>query len=214
MNLLVVGCGRVGLRLVQTMEYLGHDVAIVDENPAFLERLHELSPPFTGLSVRGVPIDVDILRSAGIESCDAVAAVTQDDNINIMVAQMAKEVFHVENVIARVTDPYTKTVYSERFDLRTVCGTNLTANAFVAGLLHGASDDDLRRVSYGSSMANFMALDVGPQYVGQAVLDVPVPRAGMMCFGVWRANGTMELATDKSVLLHTGDKAVYAHIAD
>lgn len=216
MNLLVVGAGRVGMRLVQAMEHLGHDVAVVEENPVFIARLSEMTPPMRGTRVRGVCIDVDVLRSAGIEACDAVAAVTQDDNINVMVAQMAKEVFGVQNVIARVTDPLAKDVFSERFGLRTVCGTNLTAQAFVAGLLHevDVNDHNEMRLSLGSSTAEFTAVPVAQSLVGQKITALPTPAQGMMVFGVLRASGVMELAIDETILLHTGDSIVYAQLAD
>lgn len=214
MNILIVGCGRVGMRLVQTMETLGHDVAVVDENPKFLARLEELTPPFTGIAIRGVPIDVDVLRSAGIEACDAVAAVTQDDNMNVMVAQMAREVFDIRNVIARVTDPSSKEVFSERFGLRAVCGTNLTAQAIVSELLHGAEEEEERHMSFGSSTANFVALDATAHQVGRALCEMIPPAAGMMLFGVWRASGVMELAVDPGIVVRQGDKIVYTEIAD
>ena len=96
MNILIVGCGRVGRRLVHVLERLGHDVSVLDEDAANLALLNELEPPFSGMAVAGVPIDGDVLRSAGIEACDAVAAVTKDDNINLMVAQIARELFGVK----------------------------------------------------------------------------------------------------------------------
>ena len=73
MNILIVGCGRVGRRLVHVLERLGHDVSVLDEDAANLALLNELEPPFSGMAVAGVPIDGDVLRSAGIEACDAVA---------------------------------------------------------------------------------------------------------------------------------------------
>mgnify|MGYP000052387887 CR=1 FL=1 len=118
MNILIVGCGRVGRRLVHVLERLGHDVSVLDEDAANLALLNELEPPFSGMAVAGVPIDGDVLRSAGIEACDAVAAVTKDDNINLMVAQIARELFGVKHVIARVAEPSRKEVYTERFGLR------------------------------------------------------------------------------------------------
>ena len=122
MNILIVGCGRVGRRLVHVLERLGHDVSVLDEDAANLALLNELESPFSGMAVAGVPIDGDVLRSAGIEACDAVAAVTKDDNINLMVAQIARELFGVKHVIARVAEPSRKEVYTERFGLRIVCG--------------------------------------------------------------------------------------------
>ena len=122
MNILIVGCGRVGRRLVHVLERLGHDVSVLDEDAANLALLNELEPPFSGMAVAGVPIDGDVLRSAGIEACDAVAAVTKDDNINLMVAQIARELFGVKHVIARVAEPSRKEVYTERFGPRPAGG--------------------------------------------------------------------------------------------
>ena len=83
-------------RVNHVLERLGHDVSVLDEDAANLALLNELEPPFSGMAVAGVPIDGDVLRSAGIEACDAVAAVTKDDNINLMVAQIARELFGVK----------------------------------------------------------------------------------------------------------------------
>ena len=71
-----------------------------------------------------------------------MAAVTKDDNINLMVAQIARELFGVKHVIARVAEPSRKEVYTERFGLRIVCGTNLTAQGLLAGILQEEDDED------------------------------------------------------------------------
>lgn len=213
MNILIVGCGRVGVQLVRALEALGHDVSVVDENATFLASLAELTPPFTGMAVRGVPIDIDILRSAGIEACDAVAAVTQDDNINVMVAQMAKEVFHVENVLARVTDPTAKEIFSEQFGLHTICSTNLTTQAFVAGLLHEEESED-QCVLFGSTTVNFSMLPVNEKQVDKRLSEVVAPRPGLVAFAVWRSMDIIELEDNKSPILHRGDKIVFAAVAD
>ena len=212
MNILIVGCGRVGRRLVHVLERLGHDVSVLDEDAANLALLNELEPPFSGMAVAGVPIDGDVLRSAGIEACDAVAAVTKDDNINLMVAQIARELFGVKHVIARVAEPSRKEVYTERFGLRIVCGTNLTAQGLLAGILQEEDDED-QCIIFGSSTANFSAVAAAQHQCNRPLASVQPPRAGMMVFGVLRANGTMELANTQPVL-HVGDKVLFAELAD
>ncbi len=216
MNILIVGAGRVGLRIVEALSHLGHDVSVLEEDPKLLEALNEMQPPFTGTATRGVPIDVDVLRTAGIEICDAVAAVTKDDNINIMVAQMAKEGFNVKNVIARIADPVAKEIYSERFGLHAVCGTNLTAQAFMVGLLYDkdGSDDEDTRLSLGSSTVEFTTVPIEKNQVGTLLANVKVPAEETMIFGVLRAGGFLELASDKSIILHTGDSIVYSGLVD
>ena len=212
MNILIVGCGRVGRRLVHVLERLGHDVSVLDEDTANLALLNELEPPFSGMAVAGVPIDGDVLRSAGIEACDAVAAVTKDDNINLMVAQIARELFGVKHVIARVAEPSRKEVYTERFGLRIVCGTNLTAQGLLAGILQEEDDED-QCVMFGSSTAHFSAVPAAKHQWNRPLSSVQPPRAGMMVFGVLRANGTMELANTQPTL-HVDDKILFAELAD
>ena len=78
MNILIVGCGTVGAALADQLCARGHDVSIVDANA---ESFSRLSQNFTGFTLTGVPIDSDVLRKAGIEGCDVVAAVTHNDNM-------------------------------------------------------------------------------------------------------------------------------------
>ena len=134
MNILIVGCGRVGRRLVHVLERLGHDVSVLDEDAANLALLNELEPPFSGMAVAGVPIDGDVLRSAGIEACDAVAAVSEDDSLNLMAAQIAKSLFQREKVICRVSDPHLQVLYHKAYELDTICPTVLTEQAVFRAL--------------------------------------------------------------------------------
>ncbi len=140
MNILVVGCGRVGANLVRELDEAGHDVAVLDDDVDSLKRLSEFDDyDFAGVAVVGVPIDVDVLRKAGLETCDAVAAVTDNDNINIMVAQIARDIFHVQKAVARVSDPGLNRTFREQFQLDTVCPTDLTVQAALSDLTSGGT---------------------------------------------------------------------------
>ena len=211
MNVLIVGSQHVGRKLAVLLEKLGHDVNVLDPDPNNLAPLSTMDPPFSGMLVQGVPIDVDVLRSAGAESCDAVAAVSRDDNVNIMVAQIARDIFHVEKVIARITNPDSKDVYAQRFGLRAVCGTNLTANAVLAGLLE--DDAGEQSVVFGSSSVLFTAVPPQPGDVGMLLAEVQLPRADLSAFGVLHKNGVVELACP-SLALAEGDKIILAELAD
>lgn len=140
MNILIVGCGRVGANLVRQLDLAGHDVSVLDDEVDSLKRLSEFDDyNFTGIAMYGVPIDVDVLRQAGIETCDAVAAVTDVDNVNVMVAQIARDIFHIKNVVVRVSDPTRNRTFSQRFGLNTVCPTDLTVQATLAELNRGGA---------------------------------------------------------------------------
>lgn len=142
MNILVVGCGKVGSNLAITLEALGHDVSVVDEDTNRLNASTNLTLlNFNGLCVCGVPIDVDVLRHAGIENCDAVAAVTSDDNTNIMVAEVATKIFGVHRVFARIYDPVREKAFAERLKLHTICPTRLTIDAVLGELSKDEEED-------------------------------------------------------------------------
>jgi trk system potassium uptake protein TrkA len=115
----------VGARLAQLIEAEGHDVAIIDSHPEAFDRLPE---NFKGQTVLGTGIDVDVLKSAGIEKADAFAAVTNFDNTNIMACEVAKEIFGVKQVLARIYDPGREGMYHQ-LGLQTVCPTTLVSTA-------------------------------------------------------------------------------------
>jgi trk system potassium uptake protein TrkA len=125
MKIIILGCGRVGSRLATLMEQDGHDVSIIDADPRAFDRLPET---FSGQTVLGTGIDVDVLKSAGIENADAFAAVTNFDNTNIMACEVAKEIFGVKQVLARIYDPGRESFYHE-LGLETVCPTTLVSTA-------------------------------------------------------------------------------------
>lgn len=121
MNVIIMGCGRVGARLAALLELDGHDVSIIDSDPGAFERLPD---NFSGQTVLGTGIDVDVLKSAGIAKADAFAAVTNYDNTNIMACEVAREIFGVQKVLARIYDPGRESFYHQ-LGLETVCPTTL-----------------------------------------------------------------------------------------
>ena len=123
MKVVILGCGRVGARLAQLLEAEGHNISIIDADPASFDRLPDT---FRGTTTLGTGIDVDVLKSAGIEEADAFAAVTDFDNTNIMASQIAKEIFGIDNVLARIYDPGRESLYHE-LGLETVCPTTLVS---------------------------------------------------------------------------------------
>jgi trk system potassium uptake protein TrkA len=119
MKAIVIGCGRVGSAIARQLHMEGWDVAVVDENEEALARLGESWP---GRFLVGHGMDIEILRDAGIEDADAVVVVTDGDNTNIVIGQVAQKRFDVACVVVRVLDPARAKFYAER-GLRTVCPT-------------------------------------------------------------------------------------------
>jgi trk system potassium uptake protein TrkA len=107
-KIIILGCGRVGSTLAQQLEKAEHQVVIIDRNQDAFARL---GPDYGGGMVLGTGIDEDVLRKAGIVDADAFVAVTNGDNTNAMSAQIAKLVFHVPHVVARLYDPVREETY-------------------------------------------------------------------------------------------------------
>lgn len=123
MRIVILGVGRVGIYLAQELDAAGHEVIVIDRNA---DSFGKLGSRFRGKLVLGTGIDEDVLRKAGIEKADAFIAVTNGDNTNAMAAQIAKHVFHVPHVVARLYDPVREETY-RLLGLETVCSTVMGA---------------------------------------------------------------------------------------
>jgi trk system potassium uptake protein len=123
MNVIVVGCGRVGSQLAGLLSVEGHNVTVVDKDDNAFRRL---GTTFNGVTVRGLGFDEDVLAEAGIHECDSFAAVTDLDNTNLMAAEVARKIFGVKHVVARLYNPVRERTY-QQLGLDYVCGTTLVA---------------------------------------------------------------------------------------
>jgi trk system potassium uptake protein TrkA len=130
-HVVIMGCGRVGSGLALSLERLGHDVSMIDQNPRAFRRL---GPDFHGQQVRGLGFDRQVLIEAGIERAGAFAAVSNGDNSNIISARVARETFGVTHVVARIYDPKRAAVY-ERLGIPTVATVPWTTDRFLRMLL-------------------------------------------------------------------------------
>ena len=135
MNILVIGCDHLGASLIRDLERSGHDISLIERDPEQLKRLDAFDDyRFGGTALVGDPTDPDVLRRGGVENCDAVAAVSEDDSMNLMAAQIAKSIFRREKVICRVSDPHLQVLYHKAYELETVCPTVLTEQAVFRAL--------------------------------------------------------------------------------
>jgi len=119
MNFIVVGCGRVGAELCHHLFKGGHQVVVVDIDRQAFNRLH---PDFRGRTLEGEGLAEGVLERAGIREADGLAAVTNSDTLNAVVAHAAREFFNVPIVVARNYDPNLRVVI-EAFGLQVVGST-------------------------------------------------------------------------------------------
>jgi len=128
MKIVVIGYGRVGFRTVAALIERGHQITIIDKEASRLGRASQLE----GVElVQGNGIDVDVQREAGIGEADMLLAVTLDDNVNLMAAQVARTHYHVPRAIARVYEPSHAEATQEDPQLIVVCPTLLAVTMIV-----------------------------------------------------------------------------------
>lgn len=120
MNFVIVGCGRVGAELCYHLFESGHQIVVVDIDKEAFNRLH---PDFRGRTLEGEGLAEGVLERAGIREADGLAAVTNSDTLNAVVAHAARTIYNVPNVVARNYDPNLRSVI-EAFGLQTVGSTS------------------------------------------------------------------------------------------
>lgn len=123
MNIMIIGCGRVGSQLALLLSQEGHNVTIIDKNAESLKRL---GGTFNGITALGNGFDEKFLRELKIEKQDAFVSVTSGDNTNLMASQIAKKIFQVPRVMARVYDPKRAGIY-KKLGMDIISGTTLVA---------------------------------------------------------------------------------------
>lgn len=132
-NVIVVGCGRVGSQLANMLSDNGNNVCVIDKNA---DAFANLGRNFNGSTVQGLGFDEETLVKAGVEDCDVIAAVTQFDNTNLMVAEVAGRLFGVPHVIARLYNPDHERAYMQ-LGIDYVCGTSLVAEDVFSKVVAG-----------------------------------------------------------------------------
>lgn len=121
--IVIVGCGRLGSSIANDMSDVGTNVMVIDNDK---NAFRKLLPSFGGLTLVGDATDLDVLHEAQFTNATVVLAVTNNDNTNIMVAQVAREIFNIKHVISRLYDPERECVYRE-FGINTICPAVLSA---------------------------------------------------------------------------------------
>ena len=131
MNVIVMGCGRLGSRIATILDQEGHHVTVLDSNEAAFKRLPS---GFKGDRVVGNAMDASTLERGGIAQADAFFALTQGDNRNYFASQVAREVYQVKRVLCRVYDPVREEIFRD-LGLETFSPTSFGAQIMIE-MLH------------------------------------------------------------------------------
>lgn len=167
MKMIIMGCGRVGEQVSRLMANEGHEVTVIDCDANALARL---GPAFRGRTIKGIGFDQKVLIEAGIKSADAFAATSSSDNVNIVAARIARTIFHVPRVVARLYDPRRAEIY-RRLGLITISSTTWGAERIRELLIHTDLDPI---TSFGNGEVSLVAVEVPQALVGRQVKNLTV----------------------------------------
>jgi trk system potassium uptake protein TrkA len=167
MRVLILGCGRLGAGLAQRLSGSGHTVTIIDPSAAALARL---PASMSCQRLVGAVLDRRTLAEAAIERQDGLAAVTPSDDTNIVAARLARLVFHVPRVIARIYHPEAAAIY-QRLGIQTVC----TVSWGISRIAELLSYSELEPVASLGSGMDLLRVAVPPLLVGHPVSSLTRP---------------------------------------
>ena len=196
MNFIVVGCGRVGADLAYRLFKAGHQIVVVDSNRDSFNRLH---PEFRGRTLEGEGLAESVLERAGIKEAHGLAAVTNSDTLNAVVAHTARAIYGVKTVVARNYDPALRPLI-EAFGLQTVSSTYWGAQR-VEELLTNPMQKTV--YSAGNGEVEVYELIIPAAWQGRPLGDLLDSPA--QCYPVALTRAGRAFLPDTSILLEEGD---------
>ena len=190
MKVVIGGCGRVGAMLATKLSFEGHDVVIIDKS---VQAFRRLGRSFSGDTVRGMVFDKGVLDLSGIDRADAYVAVTSGDNSNVVSATIARDIYRVPKVVARIFDPRRAEIY-RRLGIQTVSSVTWAANEITALVLH---QHLVRDVSLGDGEVQVVRISIPPRLVNRTIADMTVP-GEVMPFAMVRAGSSFIPSTHEA----------------
>jgi len=167
MYVIIVGCGRVGAELAKLLSGEGHDVVVIDKSRDSFSRLEDT---FNGLTMVGNGFDLALLKQVGVEKADAFCAVTNGDNTNLISAQVAKKIFRVPKVFARVYDPQRAHIYAA-LGLDIISGTLLLSAMLRDKIIESRFSSYLIE----SKDLGVIEIEVKNSLAGKTIQDINIP---------------------------------------
>ena len=198
MRIIILGAGSVGRYMAEQLVEFGHTITIVDNDPAAIARVHTDANMVPHL---GDGCEVDTLRAAGAETADVVAAVTGDDEDNLVVSLLSKQEFGVPRVVARVNNPNNEWMFNDMWGVDVSVSTPHLLTALVEEAVTEGSLVKLLNFDHGKTNLSEVRLAEGSPAIGRQISQLGLPRASTVV-GIIR---------DGHVMAPSGDFTLNAH---
>ncbi len=167
MKIIVIGCGRMGAGLSLNLTKKGHNVTVIDLDP---ESFESIGQNFSGDKVVGVGFDRDVLKDAKIDQADALVSCTSSDEVNVVVARIAKNIYRVPRVVARLYEPMKADIY-HRLGIQTISTTSWGIERATEMLTYNQLDSVYEM---GNGSVNLVRIEVPPLLIGHMVNEITV----------------------------------------
>ena len=202
MNILILGCGKAGVRLARLLDSKGHDVSVVDHSQA---RLELLGDNFSGMYAAGEVFDLETLLSIGADNADAAVILSQEDNSNIMAAQLLKKQFNIEKIYTRILDPAKEEVF-RGMGFETICSTSYEVSHIYDAIT--SDEEEMSAEIFGKSYS-FEILATDKHDYGKTPGELELMKNEMV-FAIKRESGEVISANTPELKIQPGDKVILA----
>lgn len=165
MKVIIVGCGKIGVGITFNLIKKGHQVIVIDSHP---EAFDNLGKDFIGEKIVGIGFDRDILKKAKIDEVDAIVSCTSSDEANALIARIAKNVYKVPRVVARLYEPIKADIY-HRLGIQTISTTNWGIERATEMLTYNQMDSVYE---IGNGSVNVVRIEVPTLLVGHIVNEI------------------------------------------
>lgn len=194
-RIVVGGCSAVGSHLAYLLSMDGHRVTVIDRNPELFKRLPK---KYEGNVLEGTVYEEEVLTRAGIDEADAFTAVTKFDNTNLMASEVAKHVFGVPNVLARLFNPDKEETY-QALGMNYICGTKFLSQVLLERILRPRVRV---RISCFNNLLDLVEFECHEPWKGKSVGFLEEKLGMRFAYIARRNSGYMP---DENFLLHKGD---------
>ncbi len=208
MNILVVGSGKNARHVARELVAARHEVSVLCETGEAVNALSDSD--FPGSVTLGKATDLDSLKAAGIEDCDALVSCTDDDNTNVMVSEMVREFFKTEKIVTRLVDVSREDIY-QHYGLETICSTRLVANAIVSAL--SPEHQARQTVQFGTNTLGFELRPVNDLMDGRYTDELKIPESHTV-IGIMHSDERITLLKKERLIMHEGDSLLIARTVD
>lgn len=204
MKAIIAGGGKVGYYIFKTLRNKKYDVVLIERDRSICDKISE---ELDGEIICGDASQFDVLKDAGIEDAEIIAAVTGKDEENLVICQMAKIDFNVNKTIARINNPKNRPIFKKLGVDRMVCSTEVIAN-----LVEDEFDNQEIRIIQNLARGEMILLEIdvnhNSKWRDKTISSLELPKDSVIASvlredGVVYPRGSVEIKENDKVLMVT-----------